>query len=351
MKLGNVSQSIVSVPKYFLENKSIDLIRSYNETSSNFNSKKIFKNKNRINKSYYRTRDILSLNLDFNINLNPRINNYKSTIENTKKYIPLYHIKKLKNNAEMKGTYFPDIIYMNNIKKVSKSNDLKKSNFQKYREYKNSTNFEKKINPDLHSDIIHNTKNLIQKINMNFDLKTWNQFDSRTTLNLFYQPAYSPLTDYNKKNLSSKEAFNETLKEKAQRLKTISNKAKESIQKSLNKNRIEKSRNEIEKRNKRLNTEILVKNSKNNFLKLRYNNMTKPSYNKKDSEFILENKAITSRLNRTKMYKGFPSALREEFMDKRIYKNKNLFKASEFENNKLAERKYIIKVENNSKEN
>ena len=44
-----------------------------------------------------------------------------------------------------------------------------------------------------------------------------------------------------------------------------------------------------------------------------------------DREFIWENKAITNRLNKTKLYKDFPSAIREEFIEKRIYKNKRLF--------------------------
>ena len=72
----------------------------------------------------------------------------------------------------------------------------------------------------------------------------------------------------------------------------------------------------------------MIKNSKNNFLRLKYNNMDKPCYNDKDTKFILENKTITNRLNKT----DFPSALREEFIEKRIYKNKRLFTS---QNNKI----------------
>ena len=38
------------------------------------------------------------------------------------------------------------------------------------------------------------------------------------------------------------------------------------------------------------------------------------------------------RLNKTKLYRDFPSALREEFIEKRIYKNKRLFTS---QNNKI----------------
>ena len=329
MKLGNVSQSIVPVPKYFLNNKSIDLIPLYSKTESNFSPRRKLRNKNLKNKSYYRQRDILSLNLDFNINHNPRLN-HKSL--NEKKYIPIYYLKKYKNNAEIKNTYFPDIIYVNNInniKTIKTYNDKGKNNtktsLQQYKEYIRETNIEKKINPDLRYDIIHNTKNLISKINMNLDLKRWDEFDSRITSNLFHQPAYSPLSDFIKNEKSDKVLFTETLQEKAKSLKTISTKAKFVIQKNLEKNEWEKNEGEYTKKINKEKIDIMIENSKNNFLKLKYNNMERPSYNEKDTKFIMENKSITSRLNRTKLYKDFPSALKEEFIEKRIYKNKNLF--------------------------
>ena len=75
MKLGNVSQSIVPVPKYFINNKSIDLVSLYSKTDTNFSPKRNIRKKRKSrNKSYYRTRDILSINSDFNYNLNPRYN-------------------------------------------------------------------------------------------------------------------------------------------------------------------------------------------------------------------------------------------------------------------------------------
>ena len=223
----------------------------------------------------------------------------------------------------------------NNIKCIKSCNEKaknKKSGIEQYKDYKKSTNIEQKINPDLHSDIIHNTENLISKINMNLDLKRWYEFDSRTTFNLYHQTAYSPITDYNKKIKNEKEAFSETLKNKALGLKTVSNKAKAVILKNLYNNELEKNGQELEEKNKAKKLEILIKNSKNNFLKLKYNNMVKPCYNDKDTKFILENKTITNRLNKTKLYRDFPSALREEFIEKRIYKNKRLFTS---QNNKI----------------
>ena len=327
MKLGNVSQSIVPVPKYFINNKSIDLVSLYSKTDTNFSPKRNIRRKRKTrNISYYRAMDILTINSDFNYNLNPRYNQIKSFSINSKKYIPLYKDKKYKNNAEIKGTYFPDIIYMNDIKDAKKNdNERSKTVIQQYKDYKRSTNIEQKINPDLRSDIVHNTENLIKQINMKFDFKRWNEFDSRTTMNLFHQPAYSPLSDFNKNNITEKEAFSDTLRQKAIGLKTISNKAKAVIQKNLYENDLEENRNKLKQKNNIKKLKILIENSKNNYLNLNYNNTERPSYNKKNKEFILENKAITKRLNKTKLYHDFPSSLKEEFIEKRIYMNKRLF--------------------------
>ena len=83
--------------------------------------------------------------------------------------------------------------------------------------------------------MISNTNNLLKRINMNYDIKKWGEFDCRTTFNRFHQTAYSPLTDVIKNSVSEKDAFNSTLRQKALTLRTISNKAKESIQRSIQK--------------------------------------------------------------------------------------------------------------------
>ena len=352
MKLGNVSQSIIPVPKFFLNKKTIDLFTSYNTTeakSSERNTKKIKKKKknsqkNYRNRSYYRTKDLLSLNCDLNINLNPRPFTRQATTDNTKKYIPLYHRNKYENNAEIKGTYFPDITDMNPLK-TQNIPQIKKSGFQKYKEYKNKTNIEQIINPGLRDNIIHNTKNLLERINMNYDIKRWNDFDSRTTLNRFHQTAYSPLTDVIQNNISEKDAFSSTLKEKALKLRTISNKAKEAIHKSLYQKELEKNMNEYEEKINNDNLDMLLANNRNNFLKLSYNNHDSPQYKPKDKKFILENKTITEGINRTKLYKDFPSSTRSEFNEKKFFKNKKQLKLTEFDNNRgfITKEKYGYK--------
>ena len=351
MKLGNVSQSIIPVPKFFLKRRSLDLFTSYYPTESTSSERKSKKGKKKIkrnpknarNRSYYRTKDILSLNCDINLNLNPRPFTRQASEENKKKYIPLYHRNTYQNNAEMKETYFPDIIDMNKNKTCH--NQSKQNDFQKYQEYKNKTNIQEIINPDLREDIMHNTKNLIERINMNYDLKKWNQFDSRTTLNRLHQTAYSPLTDFIQNNVSDKDAFSTTLREKALTLKTISNKAKEAIHRAIYQKELEKNMNDGEEKMNGEKIDILLNNNRKNFLKLRYNNQEAPQYNNEDKKFITENKFITEKINRTKLYRDFPSSIKAEFIEKRFYKNKKQLKVSEFDNSKgiISKEKYGYK--------
>ena len=59
----------------------------------------------------------------------------------------------------------------------------------------------------------------------------------------------------------------------------MSDNAKVVIQKNLIKNELEKIGNEYEEKKKKKKIEILIENSKNNFLKLKYNNKERPLYN------------------------------------------------------------------------
>ena len=351
MKLGNVSQSIIPVPKFFLNHRTIDLFTSFSKKDPLVSAERIIekikkkkKMKKSRNKSYYRAKDVLAINCDLNINLNPRYMSLQSMSYNTKKYIPLYHRDKYQNNAEAKGTYFPDIIDMNPIKSANVSQMKNQSNLQKYKEYKKKINIEEIINPDLRKDIVSNTNNLLKRINMNYDIKKWGEFDCRTTFNRFHQTAYSPLTDVIKNSVSEKDAFNSTLRQKALTLRTISNKAKESIKRSIQKKDFDTNLSNCEEKINYENKDILLKNSPRDFLRLSYNNCASPQYNKKDKQFVIKNITITNKINKTKLYNGFPSSTREEFNKIDFLKN-NQFNSTNYDNKRkvFSEEKYKIK--------
>ena len=159
--------------------------------------------------SYFRDRDVLTTFYNLNINHNPRNFSRQWLEMNQEKYIPVYHQKKYPNLTEMKKAYFPEIIDVNNInkekheyKQILSLKCLEK--FYKYKNYKQRENLEEFLEPNLREDIKNNTKNLIDRINMNYDIKKWTDFNSRTTYNRFFQTAYSPLNNVIKNSESLK---------------------------------------------------------------------------------------------------------------------------------------------------
>ena len=377
MKLGNISQTIVPVPNFFMDQKSrkLETFHLYNKTDSNFYKSKIksklklkpisIQNNNTQNElgdissynsqisprfkrqnsnSYFRDRDVLTTFYNLNINHNPR-NFSRQWIEcNQEKYLPLYHQNNYPDYTEMKKTYFPDIIDINSINKDK--HEYKKimsltclENFYKYKNYKKRENLEEFLNPNLRDEIKNDTKNLINRINMNYNINKWSDFDSRTTFNRFFQTAYSPLNNVIKNSESIKDKFSKVLKQKALSLKNINTQTKKIIDKTMNNNDIDiNNKNNID--NNETNYDTLIDNCTTNLLKLKYNNSESPKYNNKDRKFIKENEYITKILNRTKLYKDFPSKNREEFNEKKIIIPKHLLKISKYQGNVVLRNKF-----------
>ena len=379
MKLGNISQTIVPVPYFFMDKKyrTLETFHLYSKTDNNFYKSKIqsklklnplniqnnnsksekeelllnsskpfpkFSFKRQNSDFYFRDRDVLTTFYDLNINHNPR-NFSRQWIEiNREKYIPLYHRKQYPDLTKMKKTYFPDIIDLNDINKDNK-HEYKKimslkclDNFYDYKNYRKRENLEEFLEPNLREDIKNNTKNLIDRINMNYDLKKWNDFSSRTTYNRFFQTAYSPLTNVIKNTISLKDKFGNVLKQKALSLKNVNEQTRKVIEKSMNKT--ENEEENINTNNNINEYDELLNNCETNLLNLKYNNCEKPKYSTKDKKFINDNKYITRILNRTKLYKDFPSKTREEFNEKKIIIPKHLLKVSKYHGNVMLREKF-----------
>ena len=312
MKLGNVSQAVVPVPNFFLNTDEKNQTFLLGKLKQN-------KRKNR-SKSYFRDDDLLISCVDLNLNRNPRGGILKFDL-NQQRYIPIYNRGHYPSNSEEKNTYFPAIIDNSRIPKTHKNID--ENSYENYREFMNKTNLHKFFNSDMREDIMHNTHTLLDRINANYDLDKWAGFDSRTTFNRFYQTAYSPLTDFIKRNGSIKDKFSSTLRDTAMSLKTVSEKAKQVLSKTM----LSKDNEGFNKPNNRMEQidEMLLA-CRTNLLRLKYNNKEPFEYNKEDQKFIDENKYITKTLNKTKLYKDFPSKTRMEFEEKKIIIPKKKFK-------------------------
>ena len=310
MKLGNISQSIVSVPNFFMDmTKDIDAFKIHYRAKKN-------KNKVKNCNSYFTKNKLLHSNIDINTNHNPRKTNNKFSLINKEIYLPIY----TKFNAQ------------NITSKIKpKKNRVisgKSKAFQNYINFKNVTNINKKLNPDLRNDILNNTYNLIEKINSDYDLTKYSNFDSRTTFNKNYQINYS-LFDNLKKSNTEKDLFRRTLKDKINSLKTINSKTKEII-KNFNENNsylfMENNKINENQENIKNSIDYLLNSCTSNLLKLKYNNKEPYEYNKKDKIFIEDNKYLTSRINKTNIYKDFPSKTRIEFNRKKILTPKKIMK-------------------------
>ena len=329
LKLGNISQTVVPVPSFFL-----------NRGTKNIDAFNVPKRAH----SYYREKDLFQKELDLNLNRNQRFSKKENDESNKEKYIPVYNLRKYPNNAELNHTYFPNIIDTSKGKTI-----YPKTEYQKFLKYKNSSDYLNFFAPNLREEIMHNTKNLLDRINVNYDLDRWSNFDSKITTNRFYQTAYSPITDVLNTDGNSKDKFSQTLREKAMGLRTINSRAKESLNSTIARKQkleeIEQKNSELIAKKENLNLDDMLESCKDNLLNLKYNNFPPYNYTEYDQKFIYDNDYITKSINNGELYKDFPSKTRMEFDVKKIIvprkKNKisyvpNLVKKDKYNYNEKA---------------
>ena len=324
MKLGNISQTIVPVLKFFTD-KNIRTVQIFK--GNNYTKKKLERNK-----SYFRSSDILKTNCDLNLNNNPRTFNDGWQGSNTIKYIPIYDRGVFPSNAEKKKTYFPNIIDTFKVKKIEKPSN--KNEFHNANKFLKQTNLNTFLKKDLRKEIIDNTKNLLDRINITYDMKKWNEFDCRTTMNTILQTAYSPLIDAIQNTNDYKQEFMKTLDEKSLNLSTISDKAKMSIIRNIRKKeKFNDNKNTTNIKNRTMyglirnksDLDGLLNKNVTNLLNLKKNNDEPPKYSKEDQKFIDENANITKKINKCNLYKNFPSKTRMEFEVKKVFPIKKQF--------------------------
>jgi hypothetical protein len=311
MKLGNISQTIVPVPKFYTDKntRTVDIFKSNNK----FRKNALIKRSN----SYFRSKDLFSINCDLNINNNPRTFNHEWEGSDELKYVPIYDRGIFPNNANRKNTYFPNIIDTFKVKK--KDDPSNKNEFNNVKKFLKNTDLNNFLKKDLRQEILDNTKNLIDRINVTYDMSQWNGFDCRTTMNLIHQPAYSPIYDVIRRTNSYKEDYLKIIDEKSLGLKTISDKTKKSLEKRIRKKQLDNKNKTVYslwRNNSDLN--ILLNRNKTNLLELRKNNKVPLEYSKEDQKFVEENKSITKKINNCELYKHFPSKTRMEFEIKKL---------------------------------
>lgn len=307
MKLGNLSQTIVPVPDFFL-NRTTRKIETFSLPSK---------------KQYYREGDLLTKIKDVNVNNNPRAGTRNINQINNEKYLPVYLNPIQMKKYKTVDSFFPHIMDKHKVKPFKNI-----SEYGKFKEYYDKTDINEFLRPKLRDEIKFNILNLLERVNTNYNLKRWNELDSKVSFNKFYQTQYSPISDYLKSNKSVKDDFNTTLKDKALSLRTINNKAKDNIL-----SQTEKMKELAITENKEMNNDEgfdeLFNTCKGNLLELKKQNQPPFEYNQEDNKFIKENDHIYKRFNKTTLYRDFASPNRIEFAEKKVKPVKRKYKILE----------------------
>ena len=392
MKLGNISQTVVEVPNFFINRKdrpietfdisniktgpNINIIKKKNlslknklktelDIETNCLLKQKIKNKHVKKRNMnFSDNKILTTYYDININNNPRFKARYWLNMNKEKYIPIYNNINTHNNlinkTQINLNYFPGIIDTNKPKEKNKNhinNDIYSMpiKLNSYKKYIENNNINKLISPNLREELMNDTQNLIDKINMNYDLTSWNKFDTRTTSNRLIQTEYSPITDVVKNSENIRDKFIDTISQKVTELKTINNLVKKNNIKTFYERNINDDKNMIKNNYKEKSFDVLLDKNKSKLLNLKYNNISKLDYNESDKRFIKENEYITNKINKnnkqSNLYKEFPSKTRKEFNTKKILKHKELFKINKPFNDFLKKDKYGNDKENSFNKN
>ena len=303
MKFGNVSQTIVEVPKFFYDTiREIDALSSHHKyTNTLKNSKKYL--------SFPKRKHLLYSNLDINPNNNPRLKYNKLDKINQNIYLPIYKryfTPNFKTNKDIKEE-IKDSKYSSRYKII-----------KKFMSYKKKMNINETLSPLLREEIMDTTYNLIEKINNDYDLTLYSNFDTRSTLNNNLNSRYSVLSETIKNKKTDKEIFRKVLSNKINSLRTINPKFKEILKKITHKKNLF-IKNEENKKNpeiikNKINT--ILRNCTTNYLNLEKNNKENFGYTEQEQYFIDKNKSLTSRINNNKkstIYNEFPSKTRMEF--------------------------------------
>lgn len=266
MKIGNLSQSIVPVPNFFLNKDQRDL------ETFHINRRR----------RYYREKDLFQMTHDINLNNNYRNNQRIIEEFNKTKYIPPYSLK---------------------TNQTTKNLSTETNEYTKMMNFLKTSDVVSNRNPELREEIKANVQNLLDRINSDYDLKRWSDFDTKTTGKIFQ--SNNPLNNQISIKDEETQQFTNTLRHKLESLTSIPKETKDKLLSNklalplVNKHKIKS------------NTATDLMYSRQEL-----------EYSSEDRKLIDENKYIQERFSNTTLYKDFPSPTRMEFNRKVIGKKR-----------------------------
>jgi len=106
--------------------------------------------------------------------------------------------------------------------------------FGKFTNYMEKTNISKLTRGDIREGIQNNIKDLLEKINTNYDMKRYNSSDKKTNSIMLNSIMYTPLTLYNQQNENETQKFKKTLLAKLNSLTAVNPNSKQNAIKNFN---------------------------------------------------------------------------------------------------------------------
>lgn len=281
MKIGNLSQSKAPVPDFFLNKHPRDI-----ET---FHISK--------NKRYYRESDLIHMTTDINLNNNHRNNMRRSEDFNKTRYIPPYHSKQ---------PFLPN--------SSTKSPKESANDYNTMMQFLKTTDYLNNANPELREEIKTNVDTLLERINSNYDLKKWSDFNLSTTKRIFQSKNAFVTNEKSEKAYGSpnEQIFARTLRGKINTLTSVHPETKMKV--LTNKHILP-----------------LLNDRKAHTTACDMFNEEEAKYTQEEKMFIQDNEFVYKKFNSSTFYQGFPSPTRMEF-SKKVAKKKKAKKPPMFPN-------------------
>jgi hypothetical protein len=181
-------------------------------------------------KRYFRETDLINKTKDINLSNNPRKNHHKFDQLNKEKYIPIHRRKEymMKTFSLGKTDDYRGINKVKEEKSFSQGKLKEKDdNYKNFSDYMEKTNVSRIAHGNIRESIKSNIKDLIQKINSEFDVVKFNKSDMNTNYLEQTTVAYSPLTIFNRFNKSETSKFKQSLTDKVNSMTVVHPVAKE----------------------------------------------------------------------------------------------------------------------------
>lgn len=296
MKLGNTSQTQVTVPNFYLTKNVIEM--------------EVFKTKNEMKKTF-REKDLFRQTKDINLSNNFRNKQKMFEEYNKEKYIPI-HKRGLNNKS------------LPQIEKKPQTSNKYVDDYDKFQNYLYKTDIINYTNPNLRENIRSNVNALIERINSNYDLEKWNRTESRQISNMIPKDTVSEITTYIQNNPSESDNFKNSLRDK---LTTLSNfgslKNKEHIMKTFTKFTDKYNGKQSNLTGLRTNSVMSKKNEMSDYEKMEPNPYT----------------SVYERFRDTQIFNSTLSPTRTEF-SKKIGEKYSYFRRKKVDENTIDTEKY-----------